>query len=68
MKPLRDWSPMRSAVTGAAIGIILSVIFLAAASQSHTPCNDLELIEKPCKYVLVVNPYTGQMETQYVCK
>ena len=37
-------------------------------SIAHTPCDNLELIKKPCKHVLVVNPYTGKMETQYVCQ
>ena len=38
---------------------------LAIPATGHTPCD--QPIER-CRYVQVVNPYTGKLETQYVCK
>ena len=33
---------------------------------AHTPCNTYEP-PKTCKYVQVVNPYTGKLQQEYVC-
>ena len=48
-------------VLGCALGILI------APSTAHTPCNDYQP-PKQCKYVQVVNPYTGNLETEYVCE
>lgn len=50
-------------------GLILGVATgLAVVSRAHTPCgNDLYEPAPICRYVQVVNPYTGKLETEYVC-
>jgi hypothetical protein len=42
---------------GIAIGMGISNAY------SHTPCD----FEPECKYILVPNPYSGQMEVTLVC-
>ena len=35
-------------------------------ADAHPPCNDYT--PPVCQYIQVINPYTGQLETEYVCE
>lgn len=67
MKRFEEWHPISCVLLGAGVGLAIGLMIVSAAA--HTPCNnDFELVGPKCKYVQVVNPYTGQLETHYVCK
>ena len=50
------------ALTILAIGYVMGGL----SATAHTPCNDYEP-PKTCKYVNVINPYTGKLQQEYVC-
>ena len=47
-----------------ALGAILA---LAIPATGHTPCDNAYDPPPVCRHVQVVNPYTGKLETEYVC-
>ena len=54
-------------LAGCALGIAVGISIRAA--EAH-PCNDGGYKYEPpqqCRYVQVINPYTGKLETEYVC-
>ena len=68
MKRFAEWKASTCIALGAVVGLAIGLLIVS--SVAHTPCNGVDQWEPPpvCKHVLVVNPYTGLMETQYVCE
>ena len=60
---LFDLCLITSAVVITAFGFANGGLRIADA---HPPCNEIYM-PPVCQYVQVVNPYTGQLETEYVC-
>ena len=63
---------MKIWILGFVAGILCTgaLYVLLGTANAHTPCgNDVDQWKPPpvCKHILVANPYTGLMETQYVC-
>ncbi len=58
---------MRSAIRSTLLVALGALLALAIPATSHTPCDNVYDPPPVCRYVQVVNPYTGKLQQEYVC-